>query len=121
MSQPTENWPPELDAKIAAPFHHRVLLENDTVRVLDTRIEPRETVALHTHQWPAVYYVLAAGEFVRRDHTGAVVADSRLAPRTLSPGEAVWSQPLGPHTLENVGRTTIHIVSVEVKTTPAAQ
>lgn len=121
MTQPAESWSPELDALLAAPAHHRLLLENDSVRVLDTRIAPGETVALHTHKWPAVNYVLAAGEFVRRDHTGAVVADSRLAPRALSLGEAVWSPPLGPHTLENVGRTSIHIISVEVKSGPTAQ
>lgn len=91
------------------------------MRVLDTRIAPGETVPLHAHQWPAAYYVLAAGEFVRRDKEGKVVFDSRLASRALSAGEAVWSLPLGPHTLENVGRTPIHVVSVETKPAAAAR
>lgn len=34
-------WPADLDALVAAPNHHRVLLENARVRVLDTRIAPR--------------------------------------------------------------------------------
>lgn len=106
---------PDLDALVAAPRHHRLLLENTAVRVLDTRIEPGETVQLHAHPWPAVYYILAAGDFVRRDELGAVVADTRLTPAALTPGQAVWSAPLGPHTLENVGATPIHVVSVEIK------
>ncbi len=105
----------DLDAVIAAPEHHRVLLENDSVRVLDTRIEPGETVRLHTHRWPAAYYVLAWGDFVRRDERGEVTLDTRVTPVHVAPGQAVWSGALGPHTLENVGTAAIHIVSVEVK------
>jgi hypothetical protein len=33
-------WPRELDALIAAPDSHRLLLENDRVRVLEVVIEP---------------------------------------------------------------------------------
>jgi quercetin dioxygenase-like cupin family protein len=115
MDDQSNPWPDDLDAVSAAPHHHRVLLDNSVVRVLDTRIEPGETVPLHTHHWPAAYYILSPGEFVRRDETGAVVVDTRSAARGIKAGEAVWSGPLGPHTLENVGTTSIHVVSVEVK------
>ena len=36
----TEQWPASLDAMVAAPAHHEVLLENERVRVLDTRLRP---------------------------------------------------------------------------------
>ena len=55
-----EAWLPELDALVAAPKHHRLLFENDRVRVLDTRIAPGDTVPLHTHRWPAVHRFDAA-------------------------------------------------------------
>jgi hypothetical protein len=42
-------WPEELDALIAAPRQHALLLENDHVRVVDTRIAAGETVPLNTH------------------------------------------------------------------------
>ena len=70
---------------------------------------------LHTHRWPAVYYFLAVGEFVRRDAEGRVLADSRAMAKKVEPGQAAWSAPLEAHTLENVGATPIHVVSVEVK------
>lgn len=104
-----------LDAVVAAPAFHALLLENDAVRVLNTRIEPGQIVPLHTHRWPAAYYVLSVGDFVRRDEHGRVTLDTRATPTGLRPGTAVWSPALGPHTLENVGATTIHVVSVEVK------
>lgn len=109
------NWPAELDAVIAAPKHHRLALENEVVRVLETRIEPGETVPLHTHEWPAAYYVLRADHFVRRDEHGEVLLDTRAIGMSLDAGFSMWSPPLGPHTLENVGEGPIHIISVEVK------
>lgn len=112
-------WPPELDAPVAAPEHHVLLLENERVRVFDTRIRSGETVRLHTHRWPAAYYILESGDFVRRDEAGRVQMDSRSAGASgkpaVVPGQAIWSGPLGPHTLENVGATDIRVVSVEIK------
>jgi hypothetical protein len=35
-------WPADLDALRAAPGQHRLLLENERVRILDTRIAPGE-------------------------------------------------------------------------------
>jgi hypothetical protein len=110
-----ETWPHELDAVIACGQNHRLALENDQVRVLETRIEPGETVALHTHQWPAAYYVLSWSDFVRRDEQGQVSLDTRVAGLSFEPGQALWSGTLSPHTLENVGDRPIHMISVEVK------
>jgi len=108
-------WPESLDAMSAAPAHHRLLLENERVRVLETRIEPGDTVPLHTHRWPSVYHILSWSDFVRRDAEGQVLVDSRTPGSTIEPPSAVWSEPLPPHTLENVGSQPIHLVSVEIK------
>jgi hypothetical protein len=108
-------WPLALDALEAAPAHHTLLLENDCVRVLDTRIPPGDTVPLHTHRWPSVLYVLSAADFVRRDAAGRVLVDSRTAGAAAAASLALWSGPLPPHTLENVGGREIRVISVEVK------
>jgi quercetin dioxygenase-like cupin family protein len=104
-----------LDAMTAAPDHHWVLLENDHVRILDTRIAPGESTPVHAHQWPAALYVLSWSDFVRRDTEGAIVLDSRSTERRPSPGEALWIAPLVPHSVENVGDSDLHILAVEVK------
>ena len=119
MTQSPSNWPPQLDALIAAGDHHRSLLENESVRVLETCIEPGETVPLHTHRWPAVYYVLSVSDFVRRDERGDVVLDTRDSETKLQVGQALWGSALGPHTLENVGSEPLRMISVEVKGAPA--
>ncbi len=109
-----QDWPEELDALVAAPKHHVLLLENETVRVLDTRVAPGETVSLHTHRWPSALFIVSWSDFVRRDGDGVVLVDSRVGEK-LPVGGAVWSGPLGPHTLENVGQMELRAISIEVK------
>lgn len=107
-------WPEELDELKAAPEHHRLLLENEFVRVLDTLIPAGETVPLHTHRWSSALYILKLSDFVRRDAEGRVVVDSRAAGR-LPENSALWTAPLPPHTLENVGESEFRAISIEIK------
>ncbi|WP_298671243.1 hypothetical protein [uncultured Sphingomonas sp.] len=104
-----------LDAMIAAPNHHRILLENDRVRVLDTRLEPGKRTPVHTHGAPAALYVMSWSDFVRRDADGNIVMDSRTMARRPAPGEALWLPPLVPHSVENIGQCDLRIIAVELK------
>ena len=72
-------------------------------------------VAAPAHQWPAAHYVLSWSPFVRRDAEGTVLVDTRAAGAAPNPTAALWGDPLGPHSLENVGSTPLHVISVEVK------
>lgn len=108
-------WPHELDALVAAPEQHRLLMENPRVRVLDTLIAPGERTPVHTHQWPAVHYVASWSDFVRRDPDDNVLLDTRASGSANTPPAVLWGEPLAPHSLENVGLTPLHIVSVELK------
>jgi quercetin dioxygenase-like cupin family protein len=56
MNQPWP-WPQEMDALLAAPASHRILLDNDQVRVLDVIIEPGAREPEHTHQAPSVMII----------------------------------------------------------------
>jgi hypothetical protein len=109
------DWPDELDALVAAPAHHTLLLENERVRVIETRIPPAETTAVHTHRWPSVQYVMSTPDFIRRDGDGAVLFDTRSADRGTDPPVTQWSEPLPPHSIENIGETDLHVIMVELK------
>ena len=104
-----------IDAMSAAPDHHSLLLENDRVRILDTRLRPGEQTPIHTHQWPGALYVLSWSDFIRRDAAGTVLANSRTMAAAPKPGEALWLPPLPPHQVENVGAADLHIIAVELK------
>ena len=117
MSEENNNiqWPAELDALIAAPQHHKLLFENDFVRVLDTNIPPGEITNVHTHQYAASLYILSWSDFIRYDAAGNVLVDSKALSLHFTPGTALWSGPLTPHALKNVGTNDLHVISVEVK------
>jgi hypothetical protein len=74
-------------------------------------------VPLHTHRWPAALYILSWSDFVRRDGGGPTLVDSRTGGKPME-GMAVWSGPLPPHTLENVGQSELRVITVELKTVP---
>ncbi|MFL5734296.1 MAG: hypothetical protein ACJ78Q_14005 [Chloroflexia bacterium] len=54
-------------------------------------------------------------DFVRYDDKGEVMVDSRTVDALKVPPKALWSEPLAPHSLENVGDKELHIISVELK------
>lgn len=110
--------PDSLDAMAAAKDHHAVLLENDRVRVLDACVPPGETTPVHTHHWPGVPYVLSWSDFIRYDPAGNVILDSRTMASTPEKGATLWSQPLGPHFVKNVGDRDLRVIAVELKTPP---
>lgn len=109
------SWPAELDALTAAAGNHKLLFENEQVRVLDTSIMPGEKTPIHTHCWPASMYVLSIDHFVRRDGQEQVMVDSRETNPSADFPQVLWSGPLGPHSLENVGEVEIRVISVELK------
>ena len=76
---------------------------------------PGDSVPLHTHQWHGVSYLLSWSDFVRRDEFGVALLNTRESGVKLLEGTAVWQDTLGPHTLENVGDSTLRVVTVEMK------
>jgi len=114
----TWSWSEALDALQAAPRHHRILFENGRVRVVETRVSPGDTVPVHTHRWPGVNHILSWSDFIRRDANENVLLDTRGRPSPANLPFVAWSEPLPPHTLENVGTDELCVVSVELKDTP---
>ncbi len=101
--------------KGAAAAHHKLLLENDQVRVLETKIRPGERTAVHVHPWSAVQYVVTFSDFIRYDEHGKVHLDSRTLSKKPQVGEALWSGPVPRHSIENVGKTDLTVIAVELK------
>src|SRR4051812_40955573 len=110
-----QTWSNALDAMTAAPDHHEVLLENDRVRVLDSRVKSGDATPVHTHRWPAVLYILGISDFVRCDAEGNVIYDSRKSETAPDIGQTIWSSPFAPHFVRNVGEGEIRVISIELK------
>ncbi len=110
----TNKWPDELDALQASADHHKLLFENDKVRVLEVRIPAGVETSVHTHKWPATVYSLSWSNFIRFDTEGNILLQS--GDRDSAPAPVVWSEPIPPHTLRNVGKNEIRNICVEIKT-----
>jgi hypothetical protein len=94
-----------------------LLLEDRRIRVIHTRIAAGDVVPLHTHRWGGIAYLESWNYFIRRDESGKILFDSREAGTTPGFPCAQWSEPLPPHTVENLGPLEIRIVLIELKTT----
>jgi len=105
-------WGPELDAVTAAPKNHKVLLENDRVRVLDVTVQPGEREILHAHCRPSVLYVTQRGALRDRDKDGKITRDEPTAPQLPV---VQWHQTEPPHSVENLDAKPLHILRVELK------
>ena len=107
-------WPDSLDAVCAAPDSHRILLENERVRVLEVIIPAGHKEPWHTHrrsslmlidQSAAIRYFRSEGDF---DERPRVVSDGGL-PRFE------WLGPEGIHCVENVDTMQYHAIRIEFK------
>jgi len=107
-------WPAQMDALLAAPASHTVLLDNDRVRVLEVTIGPGTREPEHTHQAASVMIVDEPAR-IRYYAGGALQFESRVDPEA-APGVRVrWMEPEGPHSVENIDQRRYHAIRVELK------
>jgi hypothetical protein len=114
-------WDPKLDAVAAAPKHHKVLFENENLRVLEVTLEPEDEEPVHHHRWHSVFVF---------DQIEGPVYDiapdgTRLPPdRDLMQAIQTWTgkgclvvnmspQPAGR--VHNASTKTIHGIRIEMK------
>jgi len=107
-------WPKTMDALAAAPGSHRVLLDNDRVRVLEVVIEPGAHEPAHTHQAPSVMIVDEPARI--RYYAGGALQFESPARSPAPPGVRVrWMEPEGPHSVENIDQRRYHAIRVELR------
>ncbi len=111
-----EYWPAKLDAVIAAPKNHKILLENNQVRVLEVTLAPGETEKVHHHRWPSVLYIQEAGDYIDYDEEGNIILDTRQLKTPLIFPTTMWKDPEALHSVENLSKTKpIRLIRVEMK------
>ena len=114
-NHPAPTWPDTMDAVIAAPENHKILLENDRVRVLEVTLKPHEKEPLHGHRWASVMYIDKSGDFRDFDSQGKVLFDSRTVKTPIQYPVTQWQEPQAPHAVENLSDKAVHLIRVELK------
>ena len=106
--------PRAMDALLAAPGSHRLVLDNDRVRVLEVVIEPGVREPEHTHRAAGVMIVDEPAR-IRYYQGDAVVFESRAPSGSGSGVRVRWMEPEGPHSVENIDRRRYHAIRIELK------
>ena len=99
--------PQNLDPLKVAGDTHKLVFENQFVRVIETRVPPGKTEPLHQHGRRVVIYL---SDFnTRTTEKGGKPQDN-----LRKSGSARWSDPV-IHEVENIGKTEGHVFSIELK------
>ena len=95
------------DAVQVAPNFYKVLLENDRVRVLESRTKLGDKADMHSH--PAIVaYALSDEKFI------FTMPDGQTMDVELEQGQSMYLDEV-THGVENVGTGEAHILLVELK------
>ena len=115
----TENpdkWPLAFDAFLAAPENHKILLENDKVRIFEIKILPGDTENLHHHRYPGVLYIQHAASFISYNEDENIIFDTRNLEEPLTFPLALYKNSETLHKIENLSKTEpICMIRVEMK------
>ncbi|MBX9744707.1 MAG: methyltransferase domain-containing protein [Chlamydiales bacterium] len=101
-----------LDALLSAPKTHRLLFENASLRVLESRIEPGESVPPHTHQWDSVYVILQGSRFIGVNQEGHTIEEEWEPGVERFKGDAPDSSL---YTYTNVSPKPFYSIAFEIK------
>jgi len=106
-------WDPKLDALLAAPRHHRVLYEDETIRVVSVSILAGETEPPHHHRWPSVFVI---DQMVKlRDFDGSGTEIALPVPEKYDPPLTVKLPPQPAHYVRNEDTRSFHGTRIEFK------
>ena len=110
-------WPGKLDGVKVAPETHKVIFENEHVRVLEVTIPPHSKEPVHTHCLPSTLYFQQIGDIIVRDPDGKLIFDSRQMKENEKQKApfVLWNPGEGPHSDENPSDLPIKIVQIENK------
>ena len=107
-------WDPALDAVLAAPENHKVLYEDDLIRVISVRVAPGATEKPHHHRFPAVFVIdrmvkLRDFNGITNQEISLPIPEDAVVPITLK----FAPQPL--HYVENLDTKPFHATRIEFK------
>lgn len=121
-------WADSLDAVKAAPNSHKILFENDHIRILEVILEPYGFEPIHTHRYPSVMfgpdndtspfdiiYYPYAYDSTRHTYFAKDSFMQHQGGKSLEPNAGNFMKPEGPHRIKNLSNVKIDVFRVELK------
>jgi quercetin dioxygenase-like cupin family protein len=87
---------------------HKVVLDNDQLRMLDVHIPAGQKIAMHSHPPNTVYYMTDCKLQVTGSDGKTQIAEPKA-------GTAIWRSGETKHAVENVGTAECRLVQTEMK------
>ena len=87
--------------------HHKVILENDQVRILRVIYAPHEKGTMHDHPNSVAVFLTDAAIRITQP-------DGKTIEITAKSGQTVWS-PATTHFIENVGEKEFELIHIDLK------
>lgn len=107
-------WDPKLDAVSAAPENHKVLYEDDLIRVLSVSVAAGSKEKPHHHRYPSVFVIDSMTKV--RDFNGATNEEIPLPiPDKVELPITVKFLPQPLHYVENIDTKPFHATRIEFK------
>lgn len=110
--------PANFDAVAAAPNSHRVLLEDEQIRVLRVEVAPGVTEPVHNHRWPSVMYFEQPQPITYITYkliNEKPVEVERLDAPAFAESQTVKGDPEGLHAVKNRGSAPFVAIRIEFK------
>jgi predicted metal-dependent enzyme (double-stranded beta helix superfamily) len=104
------------DAVIAAPNSHKILLENDNVRVVEVAVLPGQKEPMHSHAWKSVMIVDSSTKIKYYTETNGGVEYPEREGVSKEKPFIEYMEPEGLHAVENLDSAkTYHAIRIEMK------
>jgi hypothetical protein len=118
-----KTWDPKSDGPIAAPGNHKVVYEDDNIRIMSVTVAPGASEPYHAHLKCAVLVFDQPTRIVNRAKGGKVLPDAEVwgaipwqganAPKAIP---FVWLQPPeAAHSISNTDTRPLHLTRIEMK------
>jgi hypothetical protein len=121
-------WSDSLEAVKAAPNSHRILFENDNVRILEVTLDPYAFEPMHTHHYPSVMfgsdkdtsqfdiiYYPYGYDSTKHIYFAKDSIKQHRGGEANEPNTGNYMEPEGPHRVKNLSNVKIEVFRVELK------
>lgn len=113
-------WPDSLDAMRAAPENHKLVYEDNNVRVLAVMLDGKKSEPIHTHKWKSIMWIAKPivpckiDNYQKGDDGRLVKSDSlSIKDMPINIGQLIGAE--GPTSITNLGSESGVAYRVEFK------
>ena len=109
-------WDTNFDGAKASSDHHKILFENEHVRILEIAIHPGEKEDFHTHERKSIMIIDSAVDMRYYGADRKSKFERKFPKEAILPTTITWREPEGLHSIENIDETRMfHGVRIELK------